>query len=696
MAIDKDLVSSIVAEILKKLEEMPPKPAAASLRLEIGATVQSPRDLERRPPGQKDVPFIKAYDKVARPFEDLAGSHAVDDPEKMLKGWTRSEEFVVRPELAVGKYVTSPAALLQVLADRRRAVAIITAEGLDFRGEPSAWSGTGFLVAPNILLTNHHVLNSREVASSARVEFNYEVSPENVLVGSSARPQAIQSFSLDPQRLFVTSPLDGGLDYTFVWIEGGAHSAFGAIPMERASFTVDKGDQAFIIHHPDGRPKEVSLDDTEILHIDSKIIHYASDTEGGSSGSCVFDKRGRLIAVHHASVEKTATLQDGTTTDVVNEGIKIAAIAMDLENMVDQGGELASQAEMILKNVKGSDTISGFFGARGRQPDAAQLGVEAVVDAYRGNDQDIDIGFWNIEWLANRWDDRSKLEGAARVIADLNMDAWGLVEVSPSGVKALVDEIRQSFGDQYDYLLSEPNSPDSKQSTAMMWRRTLIEGEAIAWPPEIEALLRMRSDDPAVGAEAVHGKIFDRYPAATLFRTVEKTTPYSFIVVPLHLKAMDEGSLRRRLASRILARGVAALIEEYKVDVILGGDVNAPLASGDFEIFEKQGFAILGAQDEKEGAFSYLKSPRSAIDNVFLSPGMTQTIGDVDYFIIAKEKSMSNFVKNVSDHRPVAMRLSLAKSTKSPIREENIDELIDRLIDRQKAATPRVASRRRR
>ncbi|OHV80397.1 hypothetical protein LCM4579_22710 [Ensifer sp. LCM 4579] len=125
--------------------------------------------------------------------------------------------------------------------------------------------------------------------------------------------------------------------------------------------------------------------------------------------------------------------------------------------------------------------------------------------------------------------------------------------------------------------------------------------------------------------------------------------------------------------------------------------MNAPLASGDFRRIEEAGFTILGAQDECEGAFTYLKSPRSAIDNVFLSPGMRQSVGSVDYFIVARDRSISDFVDRVSDHRPIAMRLSLGRIDR-PVAPEigDLDALIDDLVARQKATSTRKRVARRR
>ncbi|NKJ72715.1 hypothetical protein GFL38_10615 [Rhizobium leguminosarum bv. viciae] len=635
------------------------------------------------------IPFVGKPDTKQKPFSEIGKLGSVDDPGQMLKGWTgwaerglddAVEKGVITPEAAVGEYVTSQAALLQLLSERRRAVAIVSAEGTNYEGEAGFWSGTGFLVSPNLLLTNHHVLNSTVVAKNAKVEFNYEISPEGLLAGDGRAPQATQTFAIDPARLFITSPTEGGLDYTFIWIEDAAAAAYGIIPMERAFFTVSKEESAFVIHHPDGQPKQVSLDDTDILSIDANVIHYSSDTMKGSSGAPVFDRRGRLIALHHASRAEKVKLPDGGTSDVVNEGIKIAAIALDLEMRMRKGGTDASYAETILKSIKGSDTMSGFFGGLGRRIDASEPGPEAVVDTYRGSDQDVDVGFWNIEWLANRYDQPVKLDGAAKVISDLSLDVWGLAEISPPAVDALVKNIQRIYGDRYDSAFSEPDAAQSKQSTAMIWKSSSLTGKRVEWPEAIEKLFRQRSDDPNLEVEAVHGKIFDRYPGLFRFKTVKPLPAYEFFVVPLHLKAMDEGSLRRRLATRILARAVEQISLDTKLDVILGGDMNAPLASGDFTAIADASFDVLGAQDEADGAFTYVKSPKSAIDNIFLSPSMRQTVGTADFFIVAKDRTMPNYLE-ITDHRPVAVRLCLSKrGVRSRQDQKDLDAMIDAMI----------------
>ena len=128
--------------------------------------------------------------------------------------------------------------------------------------------------------------------------------------------------------------------------------------------------------------------------------------------------------------------------------------------------------------------------------------------------------------------------------------------------------------------------------------------------------------------------------------------------------------------------------------MILGGDMNAPLASGDFSAIEDAGFMVLGAEDEQDGSFSYIKAPKSAIDNIFVTPNMRQTVGAIDYFIVAKERTIPNYLA-ISDHRPVAVRLSLAApSKKRDIDRADLDAMIDEMLRAKRPGTKRTASRK--
>ena len=139
------------------------------------------------------------------------------------------------------------------------------------------------------------------------------------------------------------------------------------------------GDNANIVQHPEGGYKKVTIQENEVLQDTGVIIHYASDTLGGSSGAPVFNNRWEVIALHHASKKADGlTLPDrATPPDFVNEGIKISAIAADIEARVEAGGGV-SASRSVLKIFGGVDSLMGFFGALGRHPEPAAAPKPAV------------------------------------------------------------------------------------------------------------------------------------------------------------------------------------------------------------------------------------------------------------------------------------------------------------------------------
>ncbi|XP_044183591.1 uncharacterized protein LOC122964156 [Acropora millepora] len=136
------------------------------------------------------------------------------------------------------------------------------------------------------VITNHHVLESREDCNRGYATFFYEGSENRLRV------------KLSPSNIFRTHPY---LDYTFVGISeddiGKIHPDVQPIDMKTAPEPTE-GDQVIIFQHPQGRPKEFSGD--KILHVEKPFVRYRADTDKGSSGSPVVTTTGlKLIAVHH-------------------------------------------------------------------------------------------------------------------------------------------------------------------------------------------------------------------------------------------------------------------------------------------------------------------------------------------------------------------------------------------------------------
>jgi len=183
--------------------------------------------------------------------------------------------------------------------------------------------GTGFMVAPDILLTNHHVLPERATAEHAWAMANYEVE-----VAGHTNYKRV-NVALAPDSLFVNEP---ALDFAFCAVFGLEH--LGVIAMDRATTPLAPNNLVNIIQHPRGRLKEVAIQENHLVKADRVILHYACDTEPGSSGSPVFDNEWKLLALHHASLVSPDGLsaQGGKANEkYLNEGIRISAICHWLE-----------------------------------------------------------------------------------------------------------------------------------------------------------------------------------------------------------------------------------------------------------------------------------------------------------------------------------------------------------------------------
>jgi V8-like Glu-specific endopeptidase len=73
----------------------------------------------------------------------------------------------------------------------------------------------------------------------------------------------------------------------------------------------------YVIGHPGGRELAVSLYDNKLAEYSQQYVRYRSPTEAGNSGSPVFDRQLKCLAIHHRALENRQ----------LNEGIMLNAIS---------------------------------------------------------------------------------------------------------------------------------------------------------------------------------------------------------------------------------------------------------------------------------------------------------------------------------------------------------------------------------
>ncbi|MEW6371153.1 MAG: DNA/RNA non-specific endonuclease [Pseudomonadota bacterium] len=198
--------------------------------------------------------------------------------------------------------------------------------------------GTGFMVAPELMLTNNHVLHDAQTALYSLAQFDYE----NDL---RMQPRPTRNFRLEPERLFIT---DETLDFSLVAVapvaaEGVRLEQYGHTRLIASSGKALLGECVSIIQHPSGAPKAVAIRSNQVTDVFDEFIHYSTDTEPGSSGSPVLSDAWEVVALHHAGVPGPAG-----KGYVANEGIRISSIMAHLAALSDT---LPAAQQTVLRSL---------------------------------------------------------------------------------------------------------------------------------------------------------------------------------------------------------------------------------------------------------------------------------------------------------------------------------------------------------
>ncbi|MEM7662745.1 MAG: DNA/RNA non-specific endonuclease, partial [Pseudomonadota bacterium] len=268
------------------------------------------------------------------------------------------------------------------------------------------WFGTGFLVGPRLLLTNHHVIGSMQEAAQAEAEFDYDHDVDGV----RKQPAA---FNLSPHEVFYTDPK---LDFSLISVvpnsSGGVPlDRYGFLPMIPLSGKGLHGEWVTIIQHPEGLPKQIALRKSQLQEIEDKrlqdvaqdFIHYTVDTQPGSSGAPVLTDQWQVVALHHRAIlspdsQKKIELGQIAIDDpdvkwVANQGVRISAIFRALQKRRFSDRMAAAALDRLsqgigfsgLPYISSSDDGSAQFEAQ-RKPKPESYWTKQSADGTLGYD----------------------------------------------------------------------------------------------------------------------------------------------------------------------------------------------------------------------------------------------------------------------------------------------------------------------
>ena len=163
------------------------------------------------------------------------------------------------------------------------------------------WLCTGFLVGPDLFMTNHHCI--------------HDASGLLPLEGAAIYMDYYQDRDVDPTRGGITARVSSVLrmdalkDYALLRLDTAIGNTYGWLELDTTT-RPNTSQSVKIIQHPDGRSKEIARQNSQIFDIPAGhpwedlpfALAYLADSEGGSSGSPVFLREGTgVIAIHHST-----------------------------------------------------------------------------------------------------------------------------------------------------------------------------------------------------------------------------------------------------------------------------------------------------------------------------------------------------------------------------------------------------------
>ncbi|WP_315776690.1 MULTISPECIES: trypsin-like peptidase domain-containing protein [unclassified Bradyrhizobium] len=215
--------------------------------------------------------------------------------------------------------------------------------------------GTGFLIGPDLILTNYHVLESA-IEGTARpaaiaCHFDYKVLTDGSRSEGVVVPLHDSDWRIDFARYSQAEaegqpdrdlPAVDELDFVLARLarsignepidknagSGAPRRRWIAMPKTQPPLEIDM--PLLIAQHPDGSPLKLAVDTQAVLGVNGNgtRVRYATNSDRGSSGSPCFNMEWSLVAMHHMG-------DPAWGSPKFNQGIPIGMIRQRLAGKIE-------------------------------------------------------------------------------------------------------------------------------------------------------------------------------------------------------------------------------------------------------------------------------------------------------------------------------------------------------------------------
>jgi len=203
--------------------------------------------------------------------------------------------------------------------------------------------GTGWIIAPGLLITNHHVIDARDRRPTDNGTVEQHAAPADFRLQAEGAAAVFDYYAGDEPADNLPE-LRGGkllaadetLDYAILeYADTQAVSDRAPLKVMQKAPTLARGARMNILQHPQGRWMRFAIRSNFFVRCGENpaFLRYQTDTEPGASGSPVCMDDWRVVGLHHASVKVPKEFApqewvEGLPKPValLNEAVTLAAI----------------------------------------------------------------------------------------------------------------------------------------------------------------------------------------------------------------------------------------------------------------------------------------------------------------------------------------------------------------------------------
>ena len=198
--------------------------------------------------------------------------------------------------------------------------------------DPDWGLGTGWLIGPNLLITNHHVVNARLPHEPAATATDFGLQAASTEADFDHHDESKQVTTVGVSALEATDPV---LDYAVLRLEAGTSDRsplrLRTNPLLRAATSALR-ERVNVLQHPNGDPMRLGFRNNFVVTGSVARLSYLTDTAGGSSGSPITDDAWHVAGMHRGWTTLTTPVDVwGKLIGRENYATPIGRILADLE-----------------------------------------------------------------------------------------------------------------------------------------------------------------------------------------------------------------------------------------------------------------------------------------------------------------------------------------------------------------------------